>query len=57
MKLIKRKLAKRLMQAGEYKEVGDTVYLRPDQIARLEPDGYFEPASTKNGKRKQGAGK
>lgn len=38
----KRVLAKPLVQAGERREPGETVELRPDQIARLEPEGYFE---------------
>ena len=37
----KRVLAKPLVQAGERREIGETVELRPDQIARLEPEGYF----------------
>ena len=37
-------LAKALVQAGELKEPGETVWLRSDQIERLEPEGYFEHA-------------
>ena len=50
----KRVLAKPLIQAGERREPGETVELRPDQIARLEPDGYFEPVAPadKGGKSK-----
>lgn len=36
-----RTLAKPLVQAGATREAGETVLLRPDQIARLEPLGYF----------------
>ena len=39
-----RVLAKPLIQAGERREPGETVRLRPDQIERLEGDGYFEAA-------------
>ena len=38
----KRVLAKRLLQAGEWREKGETVELRQDQIERLEPKGYLE---------------
>ena len=38
----KRVLARSLVQAGEHRAIGETVELRPDQIARLEPEGYFE---------------
>ena len=50
----KRILAKPLIQGGERREPGETVELRPDQIARLELDGYFEPAAPtdKGGKSK-----
>ena len=37
-----RTLARPLRVAGVQREPGATVRLRPDQIARLEPDGYFE---------------
>ena len=36
-----RTLARALVVAGERKRPGDRVRLRPDQIARLEPEGYF----------------
>ena len=39
-----RVLARPLAAAGELKSPGDTVCLHPDQIDRLEPEGYFEPA-------------
>ncbi len=38
-----RVLAKPLVQAGIERAPGETVRLRPDQIARLEVEGYFEP--------------
>ena len=41
-----RVLAKPLIQAGVRREAGETVRLRPDQIARLEADGYFEAVKT-----------
>ena len=37
-----RVLAKPIEQAGVLREPGETVRLRPDQIARLEPEGYFK---------------
>ena len=37
-----RTLAKPIEQAGVLREPGETVRLRPDQIARLEPEGYFK---------------
>ena len=47
----KRVLAKPIVQGGERREPGETVELRLDQIARLEPQGYFEaPAPDKQGK-------
>lgn len=36
-----RRLAKPLVQAGRLLEPGEIVRLRPDQIERLAPDGYF----------------
>ena len=48
----KRVLAKAIIQAGVERNAGETVELRPDQIARLEPDGYFEseaPARERRG--------
>ena len=36
-----RTLARALVVAGERKRPGDRVRLRPDQIARLAPEGYF----------------
>lgn len=48
----KRVLAKPLVQAGERREIGETVELRPDQIARLEPEGYFEAPADKGGRSK-----
>ena len=41
----RRVLARPLVQAGTLRARGETVELRPDQIARLEPAGYFRPAS------------
>ena len=41
---IERVLARELIQANVLRKPGETVRLRPDQIARLEPDGYFEPS-------------
>ena len=49
----RRTLAKPLVQAGEQKEPGDTVELRPDQIARLEAQGVLLPAG---GARESGEG-
>ena len=43
----KRVLAKPLVQGGQPKAPGDEVWLRPDQIERLAPGGFFktdEPA-------------
>ena len=43
-----RVLAKALVQAGARKSPGETVRLRPAQIERLAPRGYFEePAPAK----------
>ena len=52
-----RMLAKPLVQAGIECNPGDTVRLRPDQIARLEAQGYFEPTAKPKGARsdKEGA--
>ncbi|MCY4548121.1 MAG: hypothetical protein OXC28_07125 [Defluviicoccus sp.] len=50
-----RVLAKRLIQAGETREPGETVLLRQDQIDRLEPEGYFAPAAGSGGARRGGA--
>ena len=35
-------LKRELWQRGELKRPGETVRLRPDQIDRLRPEGYFE---------------
>ena len=40
---VERVLARDLVQRGILRRPGETVLLRPDQIARLEPDGYFMP--------------
>ena len=40
---VERVLARELTQRGILRRPGETVLLRPDQIARLEPDGYFMP--------------
>ena len=40
-------LAKPLVQSGVLKQPGETVRLRPDQIARLEAGGHFEPVKAK----------
>ena len=40
-KLEARVLGKPLVQAGIERQSGETVELRADQIARLEPEGYF----------------
>ena len=40
---IERVLARELVNRGRLLQPGDTVRLRPAQIERLEPDGYFEP--------------
>ena len=42
MKTEKRVLAKEMVQAGNRLMPGDVVWLRPDQIERLEAEGYFE---------------
>ena len=39
----KRVLAKPLSYRGAMRGAGETVELRPDQIARLEPQGYLKP--------------
>ena len=44
---IERTLARELVQGGNLRQPGETVRLRPDQIERLEPGGYFEPAQPK----------
>lgn len=36
-------LARPMTVAGAALAPGETVRLRPDQIERLEPEGYFEP--------------
>ena len=48
-----RVLARPLIQAGVERAAGETVRLRPDQVERLEPDGYFEPptGAAKGGKK------
>ena len=46
---VTRILARPLIQAGMKKEPGDEVLLRPDQIERLEPEGYFRPAAKRKG--------
>ena len=38
-----RVLARPLVQAGVERAAGETVRLRPDQVERLELDGYLEP--------------
>ena len=40
----RRTLARPLVQGGVHKAPGETVELRPDQIARLEAQGYFAAA-------------
>lgn len=47
---VERTLARDLVQRGALRRPGETVRLRPDQIARLEPDGYFEAAAPKGGR-------
>ena len=37
----RRTLARPLVQGGVHKAPGETVELRPDQIARLDAQGYF----------------
>ena len=44
---IPRVLARPLIQAGALRDAGETVRLRPDQVERLEPEGYLEPAPKK----------
>lgn len=39
---IERTLAKALSHRGRLRAAGERVALRPQQIARLEADGYFE---------------
>ena len=51
-----RVLARQLRQGGEVREPGATVRLRQDQIARLEPGGYFEPLKAR-GKAPEGGKK
>lgn len=41
-----RTLDKPLIQAGVLRQAGDKVMLRPDQIERLEGEGYVRPAPT-----------
>ena len=43
-KRLERVLARPMTQAGIRRAPGETVELRPDQIERLEPGGYFRPA-------------
>ena len=38
----KMKLARELIQRGLVRRPGETVELRPDQIDRLRPEGYFD---------------
>ncbi len=45
-----RVLAKPIVQAGIERASGETVRLRPDQIARLEAEGCFEPIRAKAGR-------
>ena len=40
----RRTLARPLVQGGEHKAPGETVELRPDQIARLDAQGILAPA-------------
>ena len=49
---VTRTLAKPLIQAGVRREPGEEVALRPEQIERLEPEGYFEPLEGGKGGRK-----
>ena len=49
-----RVLAKPLSQGGVMRAAGETVTLRPDQIARLEAAGCLEPASGKPAPEKGG---
>ncbi len=46
-----RVLAKPLIQTGVLKQPGETVRLRPDQIARYGTQGYFEAAGTGRGRK------
>ena len=43
---LKRVLARPIIQAGIERQIGETVELRPDQVERLEPEGYFEAAAS-----------
>lgn len=45
----RRTLARPLVQGGVHKAPGETVELRPDQIARLEAQGYFAAAPAAGG--------
>lgn len=40
---IERTLARELINDGRLLQPGETVRLRPEQIERLEPEGFFEP--------------
>ena len=42
-----RVLARPLIQAGALRAAGETVRLRPEQVERLEPEGYLERAPKK----------
>ena len=47
---VERVLAKPMVQGGVEHAAGETVLLRPDQVERLEADGYFaEPKSRRGG--------
>lgn len=45
-----RVLAKPMIQAGVERRLGEKVLLRPDQISRLEAEGYFEDGAPKAGR-------
>ena len=47
---LERVLAKPLIQRGVRREPGETVLLRPDQIERLEPEGYLRAAGAAKAK-------
>ena len=46
-KTIKKTLARPLILAGVRREPGETVTLRPDQVERLAPQGYFDDGAVK----------
>ena len=53
----RRVLAKPLSQGRVMRAAGETVELRPDQITRLEAEGYLEPAAGRAGPGKRPAAK